>query len=365
MGTYVYQLTSALASSYPDLALLGLSSGLRTPDRGATRHLTNNRHMPAPTRALYRLWRGVGRPRADSLVGGADVFHATNYVVPPTRSAARVVSVHDLSFLRMPEVCSPRISAFFGRHMRDYAAEADAVLACSNATKRDCVDLLGIDAEKITVSHYAVEDGFGLSDEGSSRVRLQDQYRLDGPFFLYVGTLEPRKNVAGLLAAFEEVLDDVPHTLALVGPAGWNSGALLDALAGAHLRSRVLQVGYVPSRETLADFYTCADAFVFPSLYEGFGFPVLEAMACGCPVICSDAGSLPEVGGSAALYVPAEDTSGLASAMRRIASDVSLQSELRRKGLEQAKRFSWLTCARATYAVYEQVSHGTPASATV
>lgn len=355
VGTYVHQLTTALSRNYADSSLLGLSSGLRKPSEELTRHFAATRHVPVPTRALYRTWQVFGRPRADRLLGGPEIFHATNYVLPPTRRAATVLSIHDLSFLRMPEVCSPKIAGFFGRHMRDHADRADAVVTCSEATQKDCVELLGLAPEKVTVTYYAVEDGFGLSDEGSSRVRLQDEYRLDGPYFLYVGTLEPRKNVTALLEAFEELLDELPHTLVLVGPAGWNSGALLDALSGARLRARVLQLGYVPSRETLADFYTCADAFVFPSLYEGFGFPVLEAMTCGCPVICSDAGSLPEVGGDAALYVPPGDVRGLASSMRRVASDVELQSQLRRNGLEQAKRFSWATCARATYAVYQQI----------
>lgn len=358
VGHYVHYLLKHLLLASDGCAFRAFSSGWGGIDLGGLPEsgFESHRHLPLPTRALYQLWKATGRPRVDALLGGVDVFHATNYFLPPVRTARRVLSIYDLAFLKVPHLCSPKIVGPFARNVPRFAREADAILTCSEATKRDLVELLDLPFEKITVAYGAVDDGFAPVPRDQAAKELEESHGLRGPFVLFVSTLEPRKNIEGLLRAFAAIKDELPHQLVLVGAAGWGLDKLPGLLAELGLEKRVTRVGYVPGHQDLARFYGAADAFVFPSLYEGFGLPVVEAMTCGCPVITSDRSSLPEVAGDAAEYVNPDDPGAIAEAMRRVLGDTDRRAGMCDRGLAQAKRFHWQECAQTTLDVYRRAA---------
>jgi glycosyltransferase involved in cell wall biosynthesis len=356
VGHYCYYLIKHLLAQAPGDTFAGFSSGLGRPQTVDFGRQMPHVHLPVPTRALYAMWTAINAPKVDALLGGVDIFHATNYFLPPTTKARRVLTVYDLAFLVAPELASPRIVGPFSRNIRRFARQADAIVTCSEATKRDVVGLLGVQPDAVVVAYGAADEGFTPGPRDDARQRVAETTGVTRPYFLFVSTLEPRKNVPGLLRAFAEAAKRLPHDLVLVGRPGWQMAAIEQAFQDAGLPDRVHRVGYVPNHGSLADLYRGAEAFVFPSFYEGFGLPVLEAMACGCPVITADNSSLPEVGGDAALYCGATDVAGLAAAMERVATDEALRGGMVARGLAQAKRFSWEASARTTLDVYRRLA---------
>lgn len=356
VGQYVYYLMRHLMRQAPEAAFFGLSTGRTAAAVDTLPPMTGYRHLAIPTRLMYRAWDHTGKPRVDRLLGGLDVYHATNYHVPPVVSAKRVVTFHDLAFLRDPAWGSPKIAKAFARGARRYAQEADAIIACSDATRRDLQTLLDIPPGKITVVYEAADVAFGQVTRPQAVDQLVQRQGLHQPYILFVSTLEPRKNVTTLLEAFARIAKDIPHTLVMVGRDGWKMGPIQKALRDPRLAGRVHRVGYVESHRDLAAYYAAAEAFVFPSHYEGFGLPVLEALASGCPVICSNRAALPEVAGDAARYVDPEDVDGLAATLRLVLEHEDLREAMSAKGLLQAKRFSWDQCARETLALYRKLA---------
>lgn len=313
------------------------------------------RRIALPTRVLYRAWDKFGVPRVDARLGGVEVYHATNYVLPPARRAKRVVTVHDLAFLAVPELCSPKIAEMFGKNIGRYCREADAILVYSESTKRDLRRFLDVEEEKIFATPMAVDAAFTPVEKEEAKEHVRAKYGIADPFLLFVSTLEPRKNVVGLLEIFARVANDFPHKLVMIGSVGWNAQPIFDAITRLGIGERVMRPGYVPHSE-LPMFYSAADAFVFPTHYEGFGLPLLEALACGCPVVASDNTSVPEVTGDAALRAAADDVDAQVENVRQVLTEDALRAELIEKGVAQAKLFSWDRCAADTAAVYEHVA---------
>ncbi len=356
VGNYTHFLLKAMLAENTGMAFHGFSSGMGEIWLEGLEGLEGHRHVPLPTRALYQCWSAFGRPRVDRLLGGVDLYHATNYFLPPVASARRVVTFYDLTFIKHPEWCSPKIVGPFANNVRRFAREADAILTCSEATKRDVVELLGVVPEKITVAYGAVDEGFTPILREAVEERVAAKLGLPTPYLLFVSTLEPRKNIEGLLRAFARIKQEIPHTLVLAGAPGWNMGDLGARIQSLGLESRVRRMGYVADRADLPALYAAADAFVFPSFYEGFGLPVLEAMTCGCPVIVSNRASLPEVAGDAARYVDPDSMEDIAQAIREVAQGPELRASMRERGLAQARKFSWKACAEATLDVYRRVA---------
>lgn len=355
VGTFCFHLARHLLRLNTGMVFLGFSSGLRRVDLTELDGLSDRRHIPIPTRAVYRLWSSLGIPRVDSYLGGVDVFHATNYFLPPVRRARRVLSIYDLAFLRYPELGSPKIVGVFSREIAAFARQADAVVTCSESSRNDLVELLGVPPERIHVTYGGVNDDFCEPARDDAAALLERRYGIRGPFLLFVGTIEPRKNVAGLLRAYARVAPDYPHALVLVGEKGWRVETLFAVIKGLTLENRVMLTGFVP-RSDLPAFYAAADAFVFPSYYEGFGLPILEAFAAGCPVIAADRSSLPEVVGDAGILVNPEDEDALAETVRRVIEDAALRDSLSRKGKVQAARFTWEETARITADLYRRLA---------
>lgn len=279
-----------------------------------------------------------------------DVFH-TQYVGVPAGGARMVLTVHDLSFEKYPETF-PWNRRRFLQLSRWSARRAARVIAVSESTKRDLVSLYGVPAERIAVVHNGVSDDFGPV-EPAARSAVALARGIQGDYLLSVGALQPRKNLRRLVAAFLEARrrPGFEGRLVLVGKKAWGPGDWDRDAESAFAAGDILCTGHVEASE-LPALYAGARLFAYPSLYEGFGLPVAEAMACGAPVLCSNTSSLPEVGGDAAAYVDPLDVRGIASAITSLWSDEGRRREMSRLGLEQARRFSWESAARKTLEVY-------------
>ena len=284
-----------------------------------------------------------------------DVTHM-HYILPPiVPRCATVLTVHDISFERYPDFFS-RSELLRARTLVPFSARrADLVIAVSECTKTDLVNFYGIDPEKIVVTPAAPAPPFRLLDDRRRIDAVRREYGIDGPFILYVGNIQPRKNLRRLIEAFAAVAceSDIAHRLVIVGKKAWLHSPVLEAARASGLSERITFTGYVPDQD-LPALYNAADLFVYPSIFEGFGLPVLEAMSCGTPVITSNTSSLPEVGGDAAIYFDPFDAGDIARAMRAVVADPGLRSRLSARGLARAKEFSWAATARKTVEAYER-----------
>ncbi len=288
-----------------------------------------------------------------------DVYHGTNYRLRGSARQGAVLSIHDLAIVRMPEVARHQwMVGWKCEKTRRMAQRATIVITGSEHTARDLVELIGVPREKIEVTHYGVGEEFYPDRTRAGRKEVCRRHVLPRHrYILFVGTLEPRKNLPTLVAAFGR-LPDIrrSHCLVLAGAPGWRVQEIHDAIVRSGLVGEVIMPGYLCADE-LRSLYTYADLFVYPSLYEGFGFPPLEAMACGAPVITSNVSSLPEVVGDAALQVDPRDPRALAHAMQTVLEDEQVAATLRSRGFDRAKQFSWEQTARKTLQIYRRVSN--------
>jgi len=281
---------------------------------------------------------------------GADLFHGVLNVLPLACPVPGVVTVHDLAFIRFPQTFRAYNRTYLDFATRMSVRRAVQILAVSEHTKRELVGLLGVPAERVVVTPNAVRAHF-RPPEPATLAAFRASKGLPERFVLYVGTLEPRKNLTTLLSAYAEIArrHDVP--LLVGGGKGWLYDAVFQRLEELGLRERVHFVGYIEEEE-LPLWYAAATVFVFPSIYEGFGMPPLEALACGTPVITSNSSSLPEVVGDAGLMVAPTDASAFATALDQVLSDAALHDDLRTRGLVRAQAFAWRTTAERTLAAY-------------
>jgi glycosyltransferase involved in cell wall biosynthesis len=282
-----------------------------------------------------------------------DVLHSPDFIPPRLGPWKRVITVHDLGFIYFPETLTAESRRYYGQ-IRMAVRRADRIIAVSRSTRDDLVKLVGADPAGIEVIYEAADPSFGplprLQAEETTR-----RLAIPPPYILFVGSFEPRKNLLVLLEAFARIRREADVRLVLAGRRGWLHEPIFRRLAEPDLEPHV-RVHEGPTRAELAALYSSAAALAFPSLYEGFGLPVLEAMACGCPVVASDRASLPEIVGQAGLLVPAEDVAELAGALLHVLADGELRQALIAKGLERAGQFSWAKAAAETLAVYRRVA---------
>ena len=280
-----------------------------------------------------------------------DALFVPAHVLPLVHPRASLVTIHDLGYLHFPQSHPWRQRLHLDLSTRWSARAAAHLLADSEATKADLATHYGTPLAKITVAYPGYDETLAPVRDPAAIEAVKARYGINGDYFLYLGTLQPRKNLARLVAAFAS-LQLVP-TLVLAGKRGWLYDALFTQARRLGLEGRVLFPGYVPEKDKAA-LLSGALAFVFPSLYEGFGLPVLEAQACGCTVIASNTSSLPEAAGDGALLVNPTDTAAIGAAMQRVASDAALRDELVERGFANARRFSWRACAQSALDVIEQ-----------
>ncbi|MQA99065.1 MAG: glycosyltransferase [Actinobacteria bacterium] len=302
-------------------------------------------HLPLPRLALYESWHRFRWPRVERATGPVDVVHATTLAIPP-RSVPLVVTIHDLAFLTHPDFFTPRGVSFFMRGLALTKRDADLIVCPSQATAAHCVRQ-GIAEERVRVVPWGF-DRRPTTPTDVDEARLR--YRLERDYVMWTGTIEPRKNLRGLIRAFEGA--DIDGDLVLVGPEGWNED-LHDLVRPVADRVRVL--GYVPG-EHLGPLYAGARVFCFPSFMEGFGFPVLEAMAQGTPVITSRGTSTEEIAGDAATLVDPHDPDEIRHAIERSFGDDGVVQRAAQLGPERAARFTWDRTARGLIRVYEELT---------
>lgn len=287
----------------------------------------------------------------------ADLLHEPHYVLPPLTRCRTVVTIHDCIHLRFPEYLPSRAAFVYAHAMIRLAArKADRVLTVSDASKRDILHYTGVAPEKVVVVHNGLDARFATAPDAEAMDRVRQRFQLDHPFVLYVGNIKPHKNLERLIAAFASMRADGPESLKLVviGDETSKHPGLRQAVHRHRLDKHVRFFGFQPAA-TLVTFYRLARAFVFPSLYEGFGLPPLEAMANETPVVTSNLSSLPEVAGDAALLVDPYDVASIAEGIRRAVTDEPLRQQLIAKGRARAREFSWARAAADTLAVYREV----------
>ncbi|MGE3276300.1 MAG: glycosyltransferase family 4 protein [Vicinamibacterales bacterium] len=285
------------------------------------------------------------------------LVHEPHYVLPPATRCRSVVTIHDCIHLMFPQYLPFRSAHLYARaSMWAATRQADRVLTVSEASKRDILRFFDVAPEKISVIHNAIDPRFLEPPDEERMDRIRQRYQLDHPFVLYVGNIKPHKNVDRLIEAFSRARATGPDDLRLViiGDELSKYPALRQAVHRHRLGKHVRFLGFQPF-ETLAAFYRLARVFVFPSLYEGFGLPPLEAMASGTPVVTSNVSSLPEIAGDAALLVDPTDAEPIADAIVRAATDEALRADLVSRGLARARQFSWETAARQVHATYGEV----------
>jgi glycosyltransferase involved in cell wall biosynthesis len=317
------------------------------------------RRLPLTDRYQTILWHRLRAPLpVEWWTGPIDIFHAPNFLLPPVRKARALLTIHDLAFLVRPEYAYPPLRRFLERAVPRSVARAHHILADSEASRQDAIRLFGLDPARVTVVGAGVEPRFlPLTEAETAAVRAR--YGLEAPFVFSVSTLEPRKNFDGLVRAFAQARRqaNLPHHLVIAGGKGWLYEPIFQAVEEAGVEDVVHFLGFVPD-DDLPALYNLAALFVFPSHYEGFGIPVLEALACATPVLCTDTSSLPEIAGDAAMLIPTGDHDALVQGLIHLLTDEGARAELARRGPARAARFTWDAAARRLWGLYRQLLSG-------
>jgi glycosyltransferase involved in cell wall biosynthesis len=286
---------------------------------------------------------------------GVNLLHSLHYTRPMKLPCASVVTFHDMTFFLYPELHTRAKRLFFPLAIRASARRADALIAVSESTRQDVIRVLGISPEKILTTQSGVDPVFRPINDTVAKGKIAEKYDLPERFILYVGLIEPRKNLPMLISAFKRLIDSgEDYKLVLVGRYGWMYEELLKQINNLDLEGMIHFTGYV-SQEDLPLVYNLSSLFVYPTIYEGFGLPVLEAMACGVPVITTDVSSLPEIVGEAGMLVPVNDVKALYGAMIEVLRDEDLRRKMINKGIQRAAKFTWEQTAKLTFQVYQQV----------
>lgn len=364
IGHYTYNLLKQLVRIAPEheyylsdvFAGMGFYNMLRVKrDLANADRFLNLFKIPFPFVTLSRLlllcWSKL-RGEA-TRIEQTDVFFGTNFRGIFDERLKTVITVHDMAHEYFPEtIRDEETIAYLKKELPEAARRAHRIIAVSETTRSDVIRFLGIAPEKVRVVYNGVDEAFRPIDNPALLAAARERYRLPARFILFVGAIQPRKNILGVVEAYARICGEagVPHDLVIAGGDGWKSEGLTERIAALGLEGKIHFTGYVADAD-LPLLYNLADLFVFPSFYEGFGLPVLEAMACGVPVVTSSTSSLPEIAGDAAVLVDPASPDEIGEAMRRLLTDHELKGRCREKGMEQARRFTWERCARETLAV--------------
>lgn len=354
-GNYTIQLIRALASMESDLDLVVFAPSHGQGLVDVPEHDRFHWILTPDLKPAQRLvWEQTGFPRLirqESI----DLLHSLHYTRPLSLSCASVVTFHDMTFFLFPKLHTLSKRLFFPAAIRHSARTADAIIAVSESTRQDAIRLLNLDPAFIHTVPLGVNINFRPYPGSPNLATTQQRYQLPDHFILYVGMLEPRKNLPLLLRAYRRVLDQgQAPPLVLAGRMGWGVDAIHSIISDLDLAKQIYFPGYIPP-EDLPFVYNLADLFVYPSLYEGFGLPPLEALACGTPVITSAVSSMPANMGDAAILVPPSDELALSAAIRKVLTSTDLRQKLAVKGPLQAAKFKWETTAHQTLEIYQQV----------
>jgi glycosyltransferase involved in cell wall biosynthesis len=345
VGTSVAGFISAVATD-PDLDVVGYglsaTAGDVLPERlPAT--VRAGRRIPIPATVLLRTWAHFDHPAVELWTGPVDVVHGTNFVVPPSREAARLVTVHDLTPVRFPDLCSAT-SLRYPSLIRRAIQRGASIHAVSQSMADDVMDHFDVEPDRVHVIYN------GLTPLPPPR----PPENAEPPYLLAIGTVEPRKGLPDLVAAFDRIADSIPDIhLKIAGPPGWGEEALAATLRSARYRDRIQRIGWSDDRSSLI---AGARLLAYPSLYEGFGLPPLEAMSLGVPVVATTAGAIPEVVGDAAVLVAPRDVPALAEALLAVAEDATIRERLIALGTERVRSFSWQRAGQQLAQLYRTLA---------
>lgn len=316
---------------------------------------------PISERNMVRLWHRLDCPwpRVDWFTGGPlDLFHATDFVLPPSNARRKILTVHDLAFLFYPDAALPSLHHYLNVVVPRSVRRADHIIADSHHTAQDLQEQWQVPAEAISVVQGAVDHSrFRPTTDPARLAAVRQRYGIgDRPFILGLSRLEPRKNFVRLIEAFHQARQEarLPHRLVIGGSKGWLYDAIFARVQELGLEEHVHFPGFVAD-EDLPALYAAAEFFAYPSLYEGFGLPIVEALACGTPVLTGDNSCLPEAGGPGALYVRVEEVESIAQGILQLAQDEQLRVRLREAGLAHAAQFTWERSAQQLIAAYTTV----------
>lgn len=369
IGRYSRELVRAFVQRWPDQLVLFYAARDLAPDhpglqalRALQAEFPQVRAAPIPLseRHLTILWQRARLPLpVERWTGPVDLVHAPDFVLPPVRSTPTLLTVHDLTFRIHPETAHVNLRRYLDRAVPRSLRRATHVLVDSASTQHDLARLMDVPAAKVTVLYPGIGEHFRRETDPQRRAEVRQRLGLPERFLFFIGTLEPRKNLVRLIQAYQQVLHEqglTPDELALVlgGKPGWLSEPILQR---ANATPGVRLLGQVDEAD-LPVLYSLATATVYPSLYEGFGFPPLESFACGTPALASNTSSLPEVMGDLGVQVEPGSVAGIAAGLTRLLTDTRLTDAARERGPAQAARFSWATAAEELRAVYERVAGG-------
>jgi glycosyltransferase involved in cell wall biosynthesis len=356
IGTYIRNLLRHLArlDTHNEYVIL-----CREEDCASTAELGEN-FRPIAERSLpYSVREQLAVP-LDLRREKVDLFHAPHYVLPPLTPCRSVVTIHDCIHLRFPQYLPSRLGYAYARSSLWVAAHRSArILTVSEASKRDILEYFSVPESKITVIYNAIDERFSEQPNADEVMRVRERYQLNDPFILYAGNIKPHKNLERVIEAFHMIRrGELEHVkLLIIGDEISKYAALRRTVHRYKLHKHVRFFGFVPDA-TLAILYRLASLFVFPSLYEGFGLPPLEAMASGTPVITSNVSSLPEVVGDAAMLIDPYEPDAIAGAIRRVMLDDRLRDDMRERGLARAREFSWGRSVGRVKEIYDEVLAG-------
>lgn len=360
IGRYVRELVNALADIDPGTYQYRLF--VAGANRKPLPSIPGDQFQWKPTSVtpswLARFW---GRARlpfpVERFTGKVDLYHATDFVLPPTQSRTKtVLTVHDLSFLRVPEAASPGLRQYLEAVVPRSVQRANYVLADSEATKQDLISYYKTDPGKIEVLYSGVDSHFQPVTDMATISRVRQQYSIpDHPYVLSVGTVQPRKNYPKLIEAVAR-LRQTDLCVVIVGGKGWLEDPIYESIRQFGMQDRVIFTGFVAD-DDLPAIYSGSLCMALPSLYEGFGLPVLEAMSCGVPIITSNLSSLPEVAGDAGILVSPTNLDEIVNALERVVDDGTLRESMIAKGMQQAQKFSWKAGAQQLHHIYDRLLH--------
>lgn len=356
---YTYQLICGLNEILTDDKVVLLNNSL---SRGKERKpylppIDNSKcqykNFKISKKLLMPLWHSIGVPRLEHLIGRFSVYHAPTHNRLPLTRAMKILTIHDLSH-KKGAFQSEAFTQELNRYFPQAAKWADIIIADSESTRNDIVEFLHVDENKVVTVHLAASNWARYIEDKSVIKNIRKKYGIDRDYMLFVGSIEPRKNIANIIRAYNiySNMQEDALLLVLCGGKGWMNEEIFKEFESSEYRKKIIFTGFV-DEDDLAYMYNGASFFIYPSLYEGFGIPILEAMACGVPVITSNVSSLPEVAGDAAILISPRNVEELADSMLRLTNSASLREDMREKGLLQIRKFSWRRCAQETLSVYK------------
>ena len=360
IGRIIRGQIDALVQNNPGYDLSLFVAGAVAASQRANAPLPLHTFPAISERNLTRIWHRlkVPFPRVEWLTGGAiDLFHATDFVLAPVSAKTKMLTVHDLAFMRYPEAAMPSLHHYLNIVVPRSIGRADHVIADSGHTAQDLEELWPQLAGRISVVQGAVDHSFfrRVTDQNALQATRRKYGLDDRPFILGLSTLQPRKNFARLIRAFHAARQEaaLPHQLVIGGKKGWLFDDIFNTVRDLNLEEDVHFPGFIADSD-LPALFSAAEFFAYPSLYEGFGLPIIEALACGTPVLTADNSCLPEAGGAGALYVDAESVDSIAGGITRLAGQPELRARLAAAGQAHARAFTWQRSLRHLLDAYER-----------